>query len=63
MNDRILKLTGHVQHYAWGGYDFIPELMEKHFDKGKAFFILAETDYKLVAKEDTVIYKAFVPLN
>lgn len=27
MKDQILKLSGTVQHYAWGGFDFIPELL------------------------------------
>lgn len=25
--DRIFKLTGKVQHYAWGGFDYIPGLL------------------------------------
>jgi len=24
---RIFKLTGKVQHYAWGGYDYLPQLL------------------------------------
>lgn len=24
------KLTGKIQHYAWGGYDFIPRLLHRH---------------------------------
>lgn len=27
MKDKILKLQGKVQHYAWGGYEFIPQLL------------------------------------
>ncbi|GEO07685.1 mannose-6-phosphate isomerase, class I [Segetibacter aerophilus] len=27
MKHRIFKLQGKVQHYAWGGYDFIPDLL------------------------------------
>jgi mannose-6-phosphate isomerase len=27
MEQRIFRLTGKVQHYAWGGYDFIPSLL------------------------------------
>jgi mannose-6-phosphate isomerase len=27
MKNRIFKLQGKVQHYAWGGYDFIPALL------------------------------------
>lgn len=27
MKDQILRLRGKVQHYAWGGYEFIPELL------------------------------------
>lgn len=28
MNDKIFKLKGKVQHYAWGGYNFIPSLIK-----------------------------------
>lgn len=27
MNEQIYKLNGSIQHYAWGGYDFIPDLL------------------------------------
>lgn len=27
MNPKIFKLQGKVQHYAWGGYEFIPQLL------------------------------------
>ena len=27
LDSRIFKLKGVVQHYAWGGYDFIPQLL------------------------------------
>lgn len=27
IQDRIFKLKGQVQHYAWGGYDFIPAFL------------------------------------
>lgn len=27
VNERIFKLKGVVQHYAWGGYDYIPNLL------------------------------------
>lgn len=27
LQDRIFKLKGQVQHYAWGGYDFIPAFL------------------------------------
>lgn len=27
MKDKILKLQGKVQHYAWGGYEYIPQLV------------------------------------
>ena len=30
LQKKIYKLTGKVQHYAWGGYHFIPELL--HFE-------------------------------
>src|ERR1700687_5893029 len=27
LKEKIFKLKGKVQHYAWGGYDFIPSLI------------------------------------
>jgi mannose-6-phosphate isomerase len=27
LSQRIFKLKGVVQHYSWGGYDFIPQLL------------------------------------
>ena len=27
LQTKIFKLKGKVQHYAWGGYDFIPSLI------------------------------------
>ena len=27
MKHKIFKLQGKVQHYAWGGYEFIPQLL------------------------------------
>ncbi|MEJ7679945.1 MAG: type I phosphomannose isomerase catalytic subunit [Segetibacter sp.] len=27
MKHKIFKLQGQVQHYAWGGYEFIPSLL------------------------------------
>lgn len=30
LNERIFKLKGVVQHYAWGGYSFIPELLNNN---------------------------------
>src|SRR6266498_711835 len=27
LDHRIFKLKGIVQHYSWGGYDFIPKLL------------------------------------
>lgn len=34
---------------------------EKRFAKGEAFFVMPETEFRLLAKENTIIYKAFVP--
>ncbi|MDP1843910.1 MAG: mannose-6-phosphate isomerase, class I [Sediminibacterium sp.] len=34
-NERIFKLKGVVQHYAWGGHSFIPELIGDHNDTNK----------------------------
>lgn len=35
INERIFKLKGVVQHYAWGGHSFIPELIGDHNDINK----------------------------
>jgi mannose-6-phosphate isomerase len=32
MNDKIFKLKGKVQQYAWGGYTFIPDLLKTDAD-------------------------------
>jgi mannose-6-phosphate isomerase len=37
MNRGIFKLTGKVQHYEWGGYDFIPELLDIQKENNKPF--------------------------
>jgi mannose-6-phosphate isomerase len=37
MNEGIFKLTGKVQHYEWGGYDFIPELLGIQKENNKPF--------------------------
>jgi mannose-6-phosphate isomerase len=29
LKDQILRLHGKVQHYAWGGYEFIPQLLKQ----------------------------------
>jgi mannose-6-phosphate isomerase len=34
---KVFKLTGKVQHYAWGGYSFIPELLNIPNPEGKPF--------------------------
>ena len=34
---RIYKLQGKVQHYSWGGYQFIPELLRMKNDDQKPF--------------------------
>lgn len=35
MNERIFKIKGVVQHYAWGGKSFIPNLIGDHNDANK----------------------------
>ncbi|MDE3234640.1 MAG: mannose-6-phosphate isomerase, class I [Bacteroidota bacterium] len=35
MNGKIFKLKGKVQHYAWGGYDFLPSLLGFKNDEHK----------------------------
>lgn len=37
MKDKILKLKGKVQHYPWGGYDFIPSLLNVENTAHKPF--------------------------
>ncbi len=32
LNERIFKLKGVVQHYAWGGHSFIPQLLNNQAD-------------------------------
>jgi mannose-6-phosphate isomerase len=34
---RIFKLEGKVQHYAWGGFDYLPQLLNKENKGGKPF--------------------------
>lgn len=33
----IFKLEGKVQHYSWGGYDYIPQLLNQNNTEGKPF--------------------------
>lgn len=35
--DRLYKLTGKIQHYAWGGYEFLPQLLNIHNSDNKPF--------------------------
>jgi len=35
LNERIFKLKGVVQHYAWGGHSFIPQLLNNQADTNK----------------------------
>ena len=37
MNDKLFKLNGKVQHYAWGGRNFIPQLLHINNSEGKPF--------------------------
>ncbi|MGC8749373.1 mannose-6-phosphate isomerase, class I [Hydrotalea sp.] len=37
MQDKIYKIKGKVQHYAWGGYDFIPHLLNIHNAEHKPY--------------------------
>ncbi|MBX2932422.1 MAG: mannose-6-phosphate isomerase, class I [Chitinophagaceae bacterium] len=37
LTDKICKLKGKVQHYAWGGYHFIPELLKINNSEQKPF--------------------------
>lgn len=37
MQDKIYKIKGKVQHYAWGGYDFIPHLLSIHNAEHKPY--------------------------
>jgi len=35
LNERIFKLKGVVQHYAWGGHTFIPQLLNNTVETGQ----------------------------
>lgn len=35
LNERIFKLKGVIQHYAWGGHSFIPQLVNNNADINK----------------------------
>lgn len=37
VKERILKLEGKVQHYAWGGYNYIPQLLGQENRDGKPY--------------------------
>lgn len=37
MYPRLLKIKGVVQHYSWGGYDFIPQLLHTENKEQKPF--------------------------
>ena len=37
MHQRLFKIKGIVQHYSWGGYDFIPQLLGIDNKEGKPF--------------------------
>ncbi|WP_298411817.1 mannose-6-phosphate isomerase, class I, partial [Hydrotalea sp.] len=37
MQDNIYKLKGKIQHYAWGGYHYIPELLGVGNTDGRPF--------------------------
>ena len=35
--DRVLPITGKVQHYAWGGYYYLPKLLNIPVKKGETY--------------------------
>jgi mannose-6-phosphate isomerase len=35
--DRVMPITGKVQHYAWGGYNYLPELLNIPVKKGENY--------------------------
>jgi mannose-6-phosphate isomerase len=35
--DRVLPITGQVQHYAWGGYYYLPKLLNIPVKKGETY--------------------------
>ncbi len=35
--DRVLPITGKVQHYAWGGYYYLPKLLNIQVKKGETY--------------------------
>lgn len=36
-NNKIFKIKGKVQHYAWGGFNYIPQLLNMNNDKQQPF--------------------------
>lgn len=37
MENKIFKIEGRVQHYAWGGFEYIPQLLGINNDENKTF--------------------------
>ncbi len=35
--DRVLPIAGKVQHYAWGGYYYLPKLLNIPVKKGETY--------------------------
>ncbi len=35
--DRVLPITGKVQHYAWGGFYYLPKLLNIPVKKGETY--------------------------
>jgi mannose-6-phosphate isomerase len=64
--DRVLPITGKVQHYAWGGYYYIPKLLNIPVKKGETYaeFWLGAHDRGSAelknGPENTVVLKDYI---
>jgi len=55
-DNRIFRLNGKVQHYAWGGYSFLPRLLSVSDTEGKPF-----AEYWLGAHDNAPSELVFTP--
>lgn len=63
--NRVCRLKGVVQHYAWGGYEYIPDLLDLKNDHEMPFAELwmgahTKAPSKLVAGEEEILLDQFI---
>ena len=68
LNERIFKLTGVIQHYAWGGHVFIPQLLNNNepTDKPSAEYWMGahpSAPSKLLIGQDWVSFNQLIAEN